>query len=162
MLQALPEIPLAERPDAASRYAERAARFWPEAERRKLVDSVLKLLDEEGLQAVLGAQAQPEVSIMGTLTLEDRRYAVSGRIDRLAVLADRVVILDYKTNRVPPATEEAIPFAHRAQLAIYREILTPLYADRRIDCMLVYTENASLFTLSEKALGLALAAVKTK
>ncbi|MGO7770846.1 PD-(D/E)XK nuclease family protein, partial [Rhizobium ruizarguesonis] len=66
--------------------------------------------------------AQPEVSIMGTLTLEDRRYAVSVRIDRLAVLADRVVILDYKTNRVPPATEEAIPFAHRAQLAIYREI----------------------------------------
>lgn len=162
MLQALPEIPLAERPDAASRYAERAARFWPEVERRKLVDSVLKLLDEEGLQAVLGAQAQPEVSIMGTLTLEDRRYAVSGRIDRLAVLADRVVILDYKTNRVPPATEEAIPFAHRAQLAIYREILTPLYPDKRIDCMLVYTENASLYTLSEKALGLALAAVKTK
>jgi ATP-dependent helicase/nuclease subunit A len=162
MLQALPEIPLGERPDAASRYAERAARFWPEAERRKLVDSVLKLLDEEGLQAVLGIQAQPEVSIMGTLTLEDRRYAVSGRIDRLAVLADRVVILDYKTNRVPPATEEAIPFAHRAQLAIYREILAPLYPEKRIDCMLVYTENASLFTLSEKALGLALAAVKTK
>ncbi|ANP91077.1 hypothetical protein BA011_34960 (plasmid) [Rhizobium leguminosarum] len=44
MLQALPEIPLGERPDAASRYAERAARLWPEAERRKLVDSVLKLL----------------------------------------------------------------------------------------------------------------------
>lgn len=74
---------------------------------------------------------------MGTLTLEDRRYAVSGRIDRLAVLADRVVILDYKTNRVPPATEEAIPFAHRAQLAIYREILAPLYPDKRIDCMMM-------------------------
>ncbi|MGO7888544.1 PD-(D/E)XK nuclease family protein, partial [Rhizobium ruizarguesonis] len=65
---------------------------------------------------------------------EYRRYAVSGRIDRLAVLADRFVILDYNTNRVPPATEEAIPFAHRAQLAIYREILAPLYPDKRIDC----------------------------
>ncbi|ARM86396.1 double-strand break repair helicase AddA type protein [Rhizobium sp. CIAT894] len=162
MLQALPDIPPGERRDAASRYAERAARFWPDAERRKLVDSVLKLLDERGLQAVLGTQAQPEVSIMGTLTLEGRRYAVSGRIDRLAVLADRVVILDYKTNRVPPATEEAIPFAHRAQLAIYREILAPLYPGKPIDCMLVYTENASLYTLSETVLGLALAAVKTK
>ncbi|MGO8565502.1 hypothetical protein ACC743_40005, partial [Rhizobium ruizarguesonis] len=76
-----------------------AARFWPEAERRKLGESGLKLLDEEGLQAVLGSQAQPEVSIMGTLTLEDRRYAVSGRIDRLAGIADRVVIRDDKTNR---------------------------------------------------------------
>ena len=78
------------------------------------------------------------------------------------MLDDRVVILDYKTNRVPPATEEAIPFAHRAQLAIYREILAPLYPGKRIDCMLVYTENATLYTLSEKALGLALAGLKTK
>ncbi|WP_434711725.1 double-strand break repair helicase AddA [Rhizobium sp. YTUHZ045] len=162
MLQALPDIPPVKRPDAASRYAERAARFWPEAERRRLVDSVLRLMDEEGLQPVLGVEAQPEVSIMGTLTLADRRYAVSGRIDRLAVLADRVVILDYKTNRVPPSTEEAIPFAHKAQLAIYREILAPLYPGKRIDCMLVYTENASLYTLSEEALGLALAGLKTK
>ncbi|MFS8148473.1 double-strand break repair helicase AddA [Rhizobium sp. BR 249] len=162
MLQALPDIPAGERPDAAQRYGERAARFWPEAERRKLIDSVLKLLNEEGLQPVLGREARPEVSIMGTLTLDGRRYAVSGRIDRLAVLADRVVILDYKTNRVPPATEEAIPFAHKAQLAIYREILAPLYPGKRIDCMLVYTENASLYTLSEKALGLALAGLKTK
>ncbi|MBX5085880.1 double-strand break repair helicase AddA [Rhizobium lentis] len=162
MLQALPEIPPAGRADAAHRYAERAARFWPEAERRRLVDSVLKLLDEGGLQPVLGVEAQPEVSIMGTLTLDDRRYAVSGRIDRLAVLADRVVILDYKTNRVPPVTEEAVPFAHKAQLAIYREILAPLYPGKRIDCMLVYTENASLYTLSETALGLALAGLKTK
>ncbi|EJZ20766.1 double-strand break repair helicase AddA [Rhizobium sp. Pop5] len=162
MLQALPDIPPAERPDAAKRYAERAARFWPEAERLRLIDSVLKLLDEEGLQHILGREARPEVSIMGTLTVDGRRYAVSGRIDRLAVLADRVVILDYKTNRVPPVTEEAIPFAHKAQLAIYREILAPLYPGKRIDCMLVYTENASLYTLGEKALGLALAGLKTK
>ncbi len=39
---------------------ERAARFWPEAERRKLVDSVLKLLDEKDLQPILGEQARPE------------------------------------------------------------------------------------------------------
>ncbi|OWV71273.1 ATP-dependent DNA helicase [Rhizobium sp. R634] len=162
MLQALPDILPSERPDAAERYAERAARFWPEAERRKLVDSVLKLLDEEGLRPMLGEQARPEVSIMGTLTLDGKRYAVSGRIDRLAVLADRVVILDYKTNRVPPASEEAIPFAHKAQLAIYREILAPLYPGKRIECMLVYTENASLYMLSETALGLALAGLKTK
>jgi ATP-dependent helicase/nuclease subunit A len=78
------------------------------------------------------------------------------------VLADRVVILDYKTNREPPATSDAIPFAHRAQLAIYREILAPLYPGRRIDCMLVYTEDASVHTLGDHTLSLALAGLKTK
>lgn len=99
---------------------------------------------------------------MGTLALDRQTYAVSGRIDRLAVLDDRVVILDYKTNRVPPATAEAIPFAHKAQLAIYREILAPLYPGKRIDCVLVYSENATVHTLSEAALRSALAELMTK
>jgi ATP-dependent helicase/nuclease subunit A len=99
---------------------------------------------------------------MGTLTLDGKQYAVSGRVDRLAVLAERVVILDYKTNRVPPRTADRIPFAHQAQLAIYREILAPLYPGRRVDCMLVYTEDASIHTLSESAMALALAQLNTK
>ncbi len=162
MLQMLPEIAGDEREDAATRYTERAARFWPEAERRQLVDSVLKLLGEPDLGPVFAAHAQAEVSIMGTLSLDDRDYAVSGRVDRLAVLEDRVIILDYKTNRVPPPTADAIPFAHRAQLAIYRSILTPLYPGKRIDCVLVYTENGSVHTLTPGALALALAQLKTK
>lgn len=162
MLQALPDIPAEERVEAAKRYAERAARFWPAAERQVLVDSVLKLLQDQRLHAVFAVHAQAEISIMGTLTLEGREYAVSGRIDRLAVLSDSVVILDYKTNRVPPASEETIPFSHKAQLAIYREILKPLYPAMRIDCMLIYTENATIHTLSEQALASALAGLNTK
>lgn len=162
MLQALPDIPVEERAEAAKRYAERAARFWPTVERRALVDSVVKLLEDQRLRAVFNVHAQAEISIMGTLTLEGREYAVSGRIDRLAVLPESVVILDYKTNRVPPVSDEAIPFAHKAQLAIYREILKPLYPAKRIDCMLVYTENATIHMLSEQALASALAGLNTK
>ncbi|TCS02478.1 double-strand break repair helicase AddA [Rhizobium sp. BK418] len=162
MLQALPDMPAEERAEAAKRYAERAARFWPAAERQALIDSVVKLLRDERLQTVFSIHAQAEISIMGTLTLEGRKYAVSGRIDRLAVLTDSVVIMDYKTNRVPPVSEEKIPFAHKAQLAIYREILKPLYPAKRIDCMLVYTENATIHTLSEQALASALAGLNTK
>ena len=99
---------------------------------------------------------------MGTLQLGNQSYAVSGRVDRLAVLEDRVVILDYKTNRVPPTTPDAIPYAHKAQLAIYREILTPLYPGKRIDCVLVYSEDATVHTLTEPMLRSALAELKTK
>jgi ATP-dependent helicase/nuclease subunit A len=162
MMQMLPEIAPAERAEAAERYTERAARFWPVAERRKLVDSVLKLLTEPELEQVFAAHAQAEVSIMGTLSLGGREYAVSGRVDRLAILPDRVVILDYKTNRVPPQTAESIPFAHRAQLAIYRDILSPLYPGKRVDCVLVYTENGSVHTLAPAALASALAQLETK
>ncbi|NKJ09052.1 double-strand break repair helicase AddA [Rhizobium sp. SG741] len=162
MLQTLPDIAPEDRADAARRYAERAARFWPQAEREALIGSVMALLSHPDLQGTFSAHAQAEVSIMGTLTLGSQSYAVSGRIDRLAVLDDRIVILDYKTNRVPPGSERDIPFAHKAQLAIYRSILSPLYPGKRVDCLLVYTENASIYTLSDDALALALAELQTK
>lgn len=114
------------------------------------------------LQPVFSAHGQPEVAVMGTLTLGNREFAVSGRIDRMAVTEDSVVLLDYKTNRVPPREAAEISYAHRAQLAIYREILRPLYPAKRFDCVLVYTETAQIFTLDEATLSAALVDLKTK
>jgi ATP-dependent helicase/nuclease subunit A len=162
MLQMLPDIPSSDRVDAARRYIARAAKFWPQVDRDRLVDAVLRLMSHPEMQDVFSAHARAEVSIMGTLAVDQRTFAVSGRIDRLAVLESHVVVLDYKTNRVPPTTADDIPFAHRAQLAIYREILAPLYPGKRIDCVLVYTENASIHTLTDGAIASALAQLKTK
>ncbi|WP_431320904.1 double-strand break repair helicase AddA [Rhizobium sp. YTU87027] len=162
MLQTLPDVPHSERVDAATRYARRAASHWPEAERQQLVDSVLRLLRDPSLEPVFSTHGQAEVSVMGTLAIGGVDHAVSGRIDRMAVFDDRVVVLDYKTNRVPPQTAETISFAHKAQLAIYREILAPLYPGKRIDCVLVYTENGSVHTLTPDALASALAQLETK
>ncbi|MGV8937614.1 MAG: double-strand break repair helicase AddA [Allorhizobium sp.] len=149
MLQLLPDYPEAERGEAAQRYAERAARFWPKGEREKLVDAVMLVLGNSELAPVFSAHGQAEVSIMGTLRLNGEDRAVSGRIDRMAVTDDSVVLLDYKTNRAPPVSTKDVPFAHVAQLAIYREILKPLYPSKQFHCILVYTETAQLMVLPE-------------
>lgn len=162
MLQMLTDFPEPERASAGRRYADRAARFWPAAEREKLVASVMSVLSHTELGPVFSERSQSEVSIMGTLTLEGRDYAISGRIDRLVVTEDRVIILDYKTNRVPPKNLDAIPLSHRAQLAIYREILRPLYPAKNFDCVLVYTESAQVVTLPAELLSRSLAELKTK
>ena len=80
----------------------------------------------------------------------------------MAVTDTRVTILDYKTNRVPPEGPQDVPLAYRAQLAIYREILKPLYPGRIFDCVLVYTENAGVIPLSDELLSRSLAEIKTK
>ncbi|WP_320201025.1 double-strand break repair helicase AddA [Agrobacterium sp. rho-13.3] len=162
MLQTLPDYPAEERADAARRYAQRAARFWPEKQREKLIRSTLAVLSEPAIQPAFSANSRAEISIMGTLRLGGRDYAVSGRIDRLAVDGDRVILVDYKTNRIPPENNAQIPFAHKAQLAIYKSILEPLYPGKSFTCALVYTENASFVTLSHEALSAALAAIVTK
>ncbi|MFB9953328.1 double-strand break repair helicase AddA [Rhizobium puerariae] len=162
MLQMLTDFPEAERKAAARRYAERAARFWSAAERENLVSSVMSVLEHEDLGPVFSERSQSEVSIMGTLTLEGKDYAISGRIDRLAVTDSHVIILDYKTNRVPPERADGVPLVHRAQLAIYREILKPLYPEKAFDCVLVYTETAGVIPLPPDLLSRSLAELKTK
>ncbi|WP_234187690.1 double-strand break repair helicase AddA [Shinella sp. NM-101] len=146
-LQVLPAFEPAERPAAARRYLERAAAHWPESARASLIAAALAVIGDESLAAIFSPAARAEVSIMGTLTLGSRNYAVSGRIDRMAVTDGVVEIVDFKTNRVPPGSAGEIPFEHRAQLAIYRAILSPLYPGREIRCGLIYTETARTYWL---------------
>lgn len=162
MLQALPDFAEAEREEAARRYAERAARFWPTGEREHLIRAVLRVISEPAVQPAFSANSRAEISIMGTMTIGRQHYAVSGRVDRLAVDGDRVILVDYKTNRVPPRTAREIPFSHTAQLAIYREILAPLYPGKEFVCALIYTENAAFVRVDDDAMTQALAAIKTK
>lgn len=162
MLQMLVDFPVGEREGAARRYAERAARFWPAVHREALIRNVLAVLSHPFLEPVYGGQSEAEVSIMGTIAIGGQDFAISGRIDRLAVLDDRVVIVDYKTNRMTPASAEEAPLTHRAQMALYRQILAPLYPGRSIDCVLVYTESATILRLGEELLLRSLAELKTK
>ncbi|UNK38138.1 double-strand break repair helicase AddA [Shinella sp. H4-D48] len=161
-LQVLPGFDPIERPAAARRYLERAAAHWPESARAGLVAAAHHVIENESLRAIFSPAARAEVSIMGTLTLGSRDFAVSGRIDRMVVTENAVEIVDFKTNRVPPATIEAIPFEHRAQLAIYRAILAPLYPGRVIRCGLIYTETAKTFWLDAALMEASLAELTAK
>ena len=161
MLQILPQIAPGERLTAARRYAARAARFWPATEREGLVTTVIGVLGHPDLVPVFSAHGQAEVSVMGSFVLNGEERAVSGRIDRMAVVDGRVVLVDYKTNRIAPTSAAEAPLSHRAQLAIYREILRPLYPDSRFDCLLVYTETGRVIALDEDTLSHSLAALKT-
>ena len=62
---------------------------------------------------------------MGHIDLRGEMRAVSGKIDRLAMTSDEVLIVDYKTNRPAPAGVDTVPSAYIAQLALYRALLQP-------------------------------------
>ena len=51
---------------------------------------------------------------MGSLDVRGKARSVSGKIDRLAVTDDEVLIVDYKTNRPPPTSSHEVPPAYVA------------------------------------------------
>jgi len=162
LLQVLPTIDAGERQAVAERYLARAVPRWPETERRALAEAVMDVLARPELQTLFRDGSRAEVSVMGTLKLGTREFAVSGRIDRLAVSGDTVTIADFKTNRQVPASLEEIAPLYRTQLAIYRELLKPLYPDRKIRSVLIFTGGPAVWTLPDAVLDASLEELATK
>ncbi len=74
-------------------------------------------------------------------------YDLDGQIDRLVEVEGTLLILDYKTNRPPPTTIEAVAPAYVAQLAAYRTALRPLFPGRSLRAALLWTDGPHLMEI---------------
>ena len=134
LLQYLPNLPPEAQREAAARYA---ASFLP-GEAETIADQLMEILRDAVLAPLFGPGSRAEQAITGVAAGK----IITGRVDRLAVLADRVIVADYKTARRPPATPQAVPVLYLRQLAAYRAVLRLVYPDRPVQCVLVWTEGA--------------------
>ncbi len=157
MLQMLPGLPVVERRAASLRYLSRAGTGWSESEREQSYASVEAILEDTRFAPLFAEGSRAEVAIMGTLRVKGRDRAVSGKIDRLGVTAEEVLIVDYKTSRPAPSVIEEVPAAYVLQMALYRALLQPLYPGRRVTAALLFTEVPRLIPVSAEAMDAALA-----
>ena len=159
LLQALPDHPRDTRAGVAAQYLDIVGKDWDAAARQGLLDSILPVLDDDLFAELFGPESRAEVPIAGQIETRSGPASVSGRIDRLVVLPDRVVIIDYKTNRPAPRRLEDVPDSHIAQLALYRAVLAELYPDRPVETALLWTEIPLLMAIPAALLDSRMAAI---
>ncbi|NGO51225.1 double-strand break repair helicase AddA [Allomesorhizobium camelthorni] len=147
LLQMLPTLPAAESNAAGRRYLERAGAGWPAGEREAALASVEAILASPRFSPLFAEGSRAEVSVMGRLKVRGKERAVSGTIDRLAITAGEVQIVDYKSNRPAPQTLDAVPPAYIVQLALYRALLALLYPGKTVTAALLFTEEPRLIEL---------------
>jgi ATP-dependent helicase/nuclease subunit A len=157
LLARLPEVPNAARADFALRYLVQRGVETDEAKR--VAEETLAVLEHPDFADLFGGKGRAEVAITATLPELGDGITVSGQIDRLAVLDDRVLVADFKTNRPPPKTVEETPELYVAQMALYRAALQKIYPGKRVDCALVWTDGARLMALPAALLDESLANV---
>ncbi|MFD2238853.1 double-strand break repair helicase AddA [Aureimonas populi] len=162
LLQILPELPPQAREAAARRHLAVAAGEMSEAQREAILGAALAVLSHERFSALFSPGSRAEVGLRGTVEIAGRTYPVSGTIDRLAVSERSVLIVDYKTNRLPPATLDEVPAAYVTQLALYRALLMPLYPGRPVEAALLFTEAPRLIELPPAAMEEALAGLASR
>lgn len=148
LLQLLPDIAPAERQDAARRLLAREPGLT-EAQRREMAQAAFGVLDDERFAAVFGPGSRAEAAIAGRAPGLGPSGGVSGRVDRLLIEPDRVLVVDFKTNRPSPASIEDADPAYLRQMAVYGAVLGAVFPGRRIEAALVWTDGPKLMAVPE-------------
>ncbi|GHD40588.1 double-strand break repair helicase AddA [Thalassobaculum fulvum] len=147
LLQTLPDLAPGQRAEAGRRFLARPMHgLEPETAEAWLAEA-LAVLDDPAFAAAFAPGSRAEVPVVGVVPGPDGPEVVSGRIDRLVITGDAVLVVDFKTNRPAPASVDAVPEAYRRQMRTYRTLLADLYPDRRIRCALVWTDGPRLMEL---------------
>ena len=145
LLAHLPELPAAERTEAAERFLR--ARGLSSAMIAELTRHTMAVLDAPEFAAVFQPAARAEVPIVADLPDVIPGGRLSGRIDRLYVGEEDVLAIDFKTDQRVPAALEDIPTPYVVQMALYRAALRKVFPQRRVETALVWTSVPQLTRL---------------
>jgi len=145
LLARLPDVPTADRLDAALRYL--SARGLDGEESGKLIAETFAVLDHPDFAAAFAPGSRAEIAIVADLPELGPEARVSGRLDRLAVTDEAVLAIDFKTNRPVPSEAAEVARLYLGQMALYRAALGKVFLGRRIDCALVWTAGPVLMPL---------------
>jgi ATP-dependent helicase/nuclease subunit A len=148
-LQILPDLPAEARAEAARSLLARE-RDLAEVQRAEMTAAALSVLEDARFAEVFGPGSRAEVAIAGSAARLPAGLKISGRIDRLVVLPERVLVADFKTNRPSPARIEDADPAYLRQMAIYAAVLGEVFPDRPIEAALVWTDGPKLMPIPEK------------
>jgi ATP-dependent helicase/nuclease subunit A len=161
LLQLLPDLPAAERREAAAALLARE-RDLTDGQRAEMTAAAMAVLEDARFAEVFGEGSRAEVAIAGSAAALPQGLAISGRIDRLVVLADRVLVADFKTNRPSPARIEDADAAYLRQMAVYAAVLAEVFPGRRIEAALIWTDGPKLMPVPEKLMAQSLAELGRK
>jgi ATP-dependent helicase/nuclease subunit A len=155
LLERLPELAPAERESRAREWLARQAGDVPETEREAMLGSVLAVLAAPGWAEIFSPAALAEVPLAAIVGAQ----VIAGTADRLLIEAHRVLVVDFKTARRPPAGLAEVPPTTLRQMAAYAAALESIYPGRAIEAAVLYTQTPLLLpippaTLAEHKAGL--------
>lgn len=88
-----------------------------------------------------------EVPLSGVIEWQGAKVELAARLDRVIVGERDVLIVEFKTDRVVPKADSAIPASYVTQLALYRAAVARLFEGRSVKCAILWTAEPRLGVL---------------
>jgi ATP-dependent helicase/nuclease subunit A len=141
LLEVLPSAPPQDRADIAQRLT--AASPVTDLLQQEATLEALAILRIPALGPIFDGAALAEVSVSATLG----PHRMHGTIDRLIVTPDRVLVIDFKTNRQVPDHPGQCPEGVLRQMGAYARAMQAIYPDHVIETHILWTRSGDLMHL---------------
>ncbi len=135
LFERLPAVAPDARAAVALQWLARQAPHLGEDALHAMVAPVLGVLEDPAYASLFGVQSLAELPFSA---LVDGRV-IAGTIDRLVVLEDRILLVDYKTGAAVPQSAERVPVGYLRQMAAYCAALSVIFPGRVIEATLLFT-----------------------
>ena len=112
-------------------------------EQKKVIEEVLSLIKNPKFAPLFAINSKAEVPIMG----EVDGKIICGQIDRLAVTEDKIMIVDFKTNRPAAKSIEDVSDIYIKQLRIYKRLIEKIYKSRKVETYLLWTNTSEIMLI---------------
>lgn len=127
-----------------SEYLCKNAADFSLSQQEQIKSEVLNLLKNPDFSEIFGKDSRAEVPIIG----EAGGKIISAQLDRLIILPQKIMIVDFKTNRPAAKSLEQTPSNYVKQLEAYAELLQKIYPDKVVETYILWTNETRLMRVS--------------
>ncbi len=155
LLEILPEFDPIRRQDIAEKMLSTYKALSLE-QKDHIISEVFAVLNAPEFAEIFAPGSRAEISLAGTAKGLPAELYLNAQIDRISVTQDKVFIVDYKSNRPPPLSQNGVADIYWGQMAAYRELAKEIYPQHDIICALLWTDGPRLMILEDSRLDAAL------
>jgi ATP-dependent helicase/nuclease subunit A len=155
LLEHLPNVPHDRWANAAQAFLAARAPQLSARIRQEIAAETLAVLNDPAFAPLFGPESRAEVALAADIPHpggSGPALRLTGKIDRLVKSGDRVLILDYKTNRPPPMRPADVAAAYLFQLAAYRLGVAYIFPNSKIEAALLWTDGPRIMKLPDELL----------
>lgn len=161
LLQHLSTVPK----DVRNAVARRALEvLLPDSPQRHtpISDKANAILSNPENAVLFGADSRAEVPFLAETHINGKPARIAGRLDRLVVLTDWVMAVDFKSDAHPPATPQDVSPAYLTQLGLYQLVGKNLFPNHTLSAAIFWTSTEFLMPLPDELLNKAMTAFTFK
>lgn len=115
--------------------------------RATLGERVMSILSKSEFAELFGPDSRAEVPFLVEAKRHGKPVRLAGRIDRMVVAKDHVLVVDYKSDAVPPGTASEVPASYLTQVGLYAHVAGQLFPELTVQAGILWTNLESLMIL---------------